>query len=646
MSKQDPNLIPPMQNGKIPSTKKKGPIRTEAVVPVFVILLIVFAYFRFFFDMHLKSAIEWGASYVHGAEVNVADIDTSFLNLYFQMNGLQVTDKENPERNLVSIGKIRFDLLPDAILRMKAVVEDASILDIQVYSPRKSKGYVKPPEKKAEGGPSIIDDIEARAQSRFNQQYENNIVGDLGNIAGGTDAKEQLKNIQATLKSEEKIKEAQAFVKEKEAEWNKRINEFPKKDEVDALVRKAKNLKFDTKNPLGFAQSLKDADEIYKELDAKVKLVQKTSSDLKSDISTTEKSVLDIEKFIQQDVDDLKKRFKIPSMDPKSFTQGLFMGMLNEKIASAEKYVAVAREYMPVKRKESSQDLVPPKRGNGQNILFPITKGYPAFWLKKAAISSQANTSEFSGDIKGELTNVTTSPRVIGKPAVLKLDGDFPKQQIFDFSGNITVDHTKDVPRESFNFRVGSYPLKGMKMIDSSDLKFNLLNSTPTASFGGVIENDSISLALQNVFKKNQFEVDAKQEIVKNIFNRVVAGLPEIVLNASFEGSFANFDTSLNSNLGSELADGFKKEIQAEIDAKRKEIENFVQNKIKGEKAKLTQDFDKVKNKFNSEIGGKQKELTAEIDKAKNEITKQKSASGGSGSGNPLKDALKKKLKF
>lgn len=185
-----------------------------------------------------------------------------------------------------------------------------------------------------------------------------------------------------------------------------------------------------------------------------------------------------------------------------------------------------------------------------------------------------------------------------------------------------------------------------MKMIDSSDLKFNLLSSTPTASFGGVVENDNISLALQNVFRKNQFEVDAKKELVKNIFNRVVAGLPEIVLNASFEGSFTNFDTSLNSNLGSELADGFKKEIQAEIDAKRKEIENFVQNKIKGEKAKLTQDFDKVKNKFNAEIGGKQKELTSEIDKAKNEITKQKSAGGGSGSGNPLKDALKKKLKF
>ncbi|MES2769798.1 MAG: TIGR03545 family protein [Bdellovibrionota bacterium] len=626
--------------------KKKGPIRTEAIIPVGVILLIIFAYFKFFFDMHLKSGIEWGASYVHGAEVNVADVDTSFLKLFFEMQGLQVTDKEHPERNIVSIGKIRFDLLPDAVLRMKGVVEEASILDIQVFSPRKSKGYVRPPTPAGAPGASIVDDIEARAESRLKQQYENNVVMDIANIAGGTDAKEQLKSIQAQLKSEEKINEAKKFVKEKEEEWKKRIEEFPKKDEVDALVRRAKNLKFDTKNPLQFAQSLKDADEIYKQLDEKVKLVQKTSGDLKSDISTTEQSINDIEKFVQEDVEDLKKRFKVPSFDPKSFTQGLFTSMLNEKIASAEKYVAVAREYMPNKKKESSQDLVPPKRGSGQNVLFPITKGYPSFWLKKAAISSQANTSEFSGNIKGELTNVTTSPRVIGKPAVLKFDGDFPKQQIYGLNGNITVDHTRDIPKESFNFKVGAYPLKGMKMIDSSDLKFNLLRSTPAASFGGVIENENISLALQNVFKRNQFEVDAKKEFVKNIFNRVVAGLPEIVLNASFEGSFANFDTSLNSNLGSELADGFKKEIQAEIDKKRKEIENFVQDRIKGERAKLTQEFDKVKNKFNAEIGGKTKDLQGEIDKAKGEITKQKSAGGGEGSGNPLKDALKKKFKF
>jgi uncharacterized protein (TIGR03545 family) len=628
---------------------KKGLIRTEAVVPVFIILLMLTAYFSIFFDRNLKSAIEWGVSYVHGAEVNVGSVKTSFIKLFFEMNELQVTDKEHPERNLVSIGKIRFDLLGDAILRGKAVVEDASILDIQAFSPRKSPGYVRPPEPPEKKGPSVIDDIEARANSRIRQQYDNNVVGDLANIAGGTDAKEALKNIQGDLKSEAKIKESEKFLKDKEEEWKKRIEEFPKKEEIDALVTKAKALKFETKNPLQFAQSLKEADQIYKELDAKVKLVQKTSGDLKSDINVTEQSIKDIDKFIQEDVEDLKKRFKIPSFDTKSFTQGLFMSMLNEKIASAEKYVAVAREYMPIKRKDNDKDLVPPKRGNGKNILFPITKGYPAFWLKKGAISSHADTSEFSGDISGELTNVTTSPRVIGKPAILKLAGNFPKQQIYGFAGNITVDHTKDQPKESFDFKVGAYPLKGMKMIDSPELKFNLLQSTPTASFGGVVENDNISLAIQNVFKKNEFEIDSNKEFVKNIFTKVVAGLPEIVLNASFEGSFSNFDTSLNSNLGSALADGFKKEVQAEIDGKKKEVEDFVQNRIKGQKDKLTAQFSQLKEKFNSQIGGKQKEMTSEVDKAKSEVTKQKSAAPspvGGGTKDSLKNALKKKFKF
>lgn len=637
----DKKLSPPVK-------KKKGPIRTEAIIPVLVIFLITFTYFKFFFDSHLKSAIEWGASYIHGAEVDVGNIKTSFINLVFEMNNLEVTDKDQPERNLVAIGKIRLKLLPDAILRAKGVVDDASILDIQAFSPRKHKGYVRPPAPPEKKGPSVIDDIEARAQSRLKQQYESNIVGDIANIASGTDAKAQLETMKDQLQSEKKIKETEQYLKDKQAEWNKRIEEFPKKDEIDALVKKAKALKFDTKNPLAFAQSIKEADQIYKELDAKIKLVQKTSSDLKTDITAAGNSVRDIEKFVEQDVNDLKKKFKIPSFDTKGFTQGLFMSMLNEKIASAEKYVAVAREYMPIKRKDDSVKLVPEKRSAGQNILFPITKGYPAFWLKKAAISSHADTSEFSGDITGELTNVTTSPRVVGKPAILKVSGNFPKQQIYGFDGNITVDHTKDKPRESFNFKVGSYPLKGMKMVDSSDLKFNLLESTPSASFGGVIENDVMSLALQNVFKKNKFEVDAKQKIVKDIFNRVVAELPEIVLNASFEGSFSNFTSSLNSNLGSALADGFKKEIQAEIDKKRKEIEDFVQNRIKGEKAKLNEQYAKLKNKFDTEIGGKQKELQGEIDKAKSEVTKQKNAGGESENspGNKLKDALKKKFKF
>src|SRR5690242_20235103 len=107
--------------------KKKGPIRFEAIIPVLVLSLITFAYFSYYFDRHLKTLVEYVGTQANGAEVNVDSIKTSFLKGSFDMNRLQVTDKERPTHNALEIENMHFQYLWDALLRMKFVVEDASI---------------------------------------------------------------------------------------------------------------------------------------------------------------------------------------------------------------------------------------------------------------------------------------------------------------------------------------------------------------------------------------------------------------------------------------------------------------------------------------------------------------------------------------
>ena len=73
------------------------------------------------------------------------------------MTDLQVTDKEHPERNLVQVGNIHFAALWDALLRGKVAIEDASVLDIMAFTPRKKPGYVIPPPPPAAPG-SVTDE--------------------------------------------------------------------------------------------------------------------------------------------------------------------------------------------------------------------------------------------------------------------------------------------------------------------------------------------------------------------------------------------------------------------------------------------------------------------------------------------------------
>ena len=126
--------------------KKKGPIRYEAIIPVIVLSLITFLYFSFYFDHHMKKMIEYIGTQGNGAEVNVDSVRTSFLRGSFDLDRLQVTDPERPTHNSIEIGNMHFQYLWDALLRMKFVVDDASINNIQLAKPRTSPGRVLPPQ--------------------------------------------------------------------------------------------------------------------------------------------------------------------------------------------------------------------------------------------------------------------------------------------------------------------------------------------------------------------------------------------------------------------------------------------------------------------------------------------------------------------
>ena len=111
--------------------KKKGPLRLEAIIPITIILLLIIGYFTYFFDGHLRRGIEYGATFAHGAEVNVGALHTSFTEPSLTISKIQVTDKSDPTLNIIEIGTIKLKLLWDALLRAKFVIPESSVLGLQ-----------------------------------------------------------------------------------------------------------------------------------------------------------------------------------------------------------------------------------------------------------------------------------------------------------------------------------------------------------------------------------------------------------------------------------------------------------------------------------------------------------------------------------
>ena len=592
--------------------KKKGPIRFEAILPIGVIFALVFTYFSFFFDGHLQSGIEWLATRVNGAEVNVARVKTSFLTPSFHMFHLQVTDKNQPERNLFEVAQINFVLTWDALLRAKVVIKDASIDNIQALTPRRRPGRVIPPSQE----PSKLKVLEAQILEQTKEQFNENIMGDVANVMGGARPQDQLQNLQDQLQSEKRIKQIETELKQKEQEWKARLEKLPQEKELKDYEARFKALKFDG-NPQQVANAIKQADQLVKELDAKIKLVESTGKDLDRDSRTYTTALQEIEALIQQDLKDLQSRLKIPSLDPQEFTMGLLGGLFQGRLVEVQKYMALAREYMPPAKAEDaettsetkSQALIPRPRKEGENIQFRITKGYPTFWLKRAAISSEPSHAEYSGRLKGELTHLTTSQSVVGEPTIFNIEGDFPKKNIFDFKTQLVIDHVTETPRENLLIEVGSYPQDQITFSSSSDLKFGLTKAKASSRLEAKLANNQVDLVLSNRWEEAQYKIEAKEKLVQEILTNVMAGIATVTLNARARGSWSKLDLNMNSNLGDAIARGFKAELENRINEAKAQINRLVRDRVGSEQEKLMGEVNRFKGQVESVVASKQKEL-------------------------------------
>lgn len=581
------------QNEK--KVKKKGPIRFEAIIPVLVLSTITFVYFSYYFDIHLKRLVEYVGTQGNGAEVNVDSINTSFIKGSFELNRLQITDKERPTHNTLEIGQMNFKYLWDALLRMKFVVEDASITNIQLSKPRTSPGRVLPPEP---AKPSKINELQNEVMAQVKNKYGGNMLGDLMAILEGGDYKDQIEKIRGTLKSEERVKGMIADVNAKKTFWDAKVKELSDTSKIKEVEQEIQLIQKE-KNFVKQAQSIPKLSGLLKDIQKQYKEVEASSKKLQAEVSAVSQYPKELQSLVAEDVASLKDRFKLPKIDFKDMAMHLFAGEFAEYIAKARKYQALAKQYIPEK-KENEDEVIPRKRSEGKNYDFPITTGYPFFWLKRAAISSSGTAESYSGNVSGELTNVTNAPKQIGRPLVLDMRGDFPGAKIMGVKAIFTVDHTKQVGKQSAFIQVASFNVPEKLFVDDKKMKFGFKNAIGTSTIKASLEQEQVNMSWESALNKPQFVVETSSKLAKEMLVNVLNAIPMININGSASGTFSNLNLNISSNLGDELSQGFSREIGLKLTEAQNKLTAMVDEKI-----------NKPKDELMASINGNSKNLSS-----------------------------------
>lgn len=606
--------------------KPQSPIRWNAIIPFCIFLILAWVYFYFFFDLHMKKAIEWAGYKALGTELNIKEFKSSFINGNVKLTKIEITDAVKPEFNSIELEDLRFDVKWDALLRLKLVIEEIAVEQIQFMSKRDHVGQVAPIEPESDK-PSFTKQLEDKALNKLEKDNESNVLSDISVFLKTGKWDDQIKNLESQLVSKKLLEDANKKWSAKKTEWDAKIKTLPTSQELQTFKTRFDGIKYkDFKTPQELDASVKQFDSLLKDADAKNKQVQEVKSQLEGDLKSLDQDYKTIDAQIKKDVDTLKTKFKIPKIDAASFAKSLFMSYLKPIMSKLDHYKALAEKYLPPKYSKMVTDTLdhkkaPPKpqddesiqphvRSKGITYEFPIQNGYPLFWIQKISISSKSNASADYGDFTGLIQNITSNQRQINKVTTLDINGDFKKMNVAGIKINAELNNLKDEPAVKFLFNVGFFQMLNLSLMDTKDGQISIPSATTSfTSNGETVGFKNYNLHMNTNFTNATFKIQAADKTVSEVLTQTLNSINQFNVEVTASGELKDLNLDIRSSLGAALQNSFEQLLKTKIAEANQQLQLAVNNEIGKLRAQLTGQTDGLKNQANGEVAKVQNQI-------------------------------------
>jgi uncharacterized protein (TIGR03545 family) len=640
MTKTENNQTPPAK-------KNKGPFRTEVLAPTLIIIALVYLYFAFLFDHNLKSGLEWIGYEVVGAEVDIEELHTSFFQASLHVHGLSITNPEKPTHNMLEVGDIRFAILWDGLLRARFIVNEMTVENIAIETPRKRPGKVKPPEPPKSESHALEKALEKgkevgeSAAQNVAGQDPSSIFSDVSALmSGGQEA--QLTEIEKNLPSKQLLDAFQKDLDSKTKKWNEKIKSLPQGSEIDALnVRLAKIKTSNFKNPQEVLDSVKQFNDVINDANSKFQVLSTANADFNKDLAETQNSLNQVNAQINKDVSGLEQRLHLPKIDAKSLSYALLHQYLGPTLAQIKRYKSLAEKYLPgsiVNKLELKSDpsksspapdlsLQPRPREHGVTYEFGRAKAYPLFWVRRISISSKGNQPPY-GEMQGEITDISSNQLLTERPTVFNFHGNFPTQGYQGVSGQVSLDTRQAESLADFNLTVNQYGVEHRPLLDSKDVKIDFQKADGDFKIQGRLNNfETLQMSLHSSLRESTFDISTSNDNLKEILKKSFADLSIVTISAKAEGPVLNPNLEIDSNAGGVLQKALERQLAAQIAELKAQLNRAIQGQVGAERAKVESQLNGFKAQGSAAIQKLQDQLNAE--KARAQQSSEQSQKSG-----------------
>lgn len=613
-------------------------IRWKALLPTVGITLLIALLSHFFLDGIIERGIEKAGTAMNGAKVELDDVELSFFKLSLTLDRLQVTDENNPMTNALEVGAMNFNLQGKPLSWKKFVVENASITGIRTGTPRKYSGAVAKKEKKRDEGPSKAAQMSQAATAEV-----------LANLKTQYDPQ---KLSVENLASYKKIQEEKERWPNAWKAMDAKVDGIKVEDNVKAakaFSERVKNEKFSGPESIAKAKDLLDeGKKIRDDFQSTKKNLDDLKGGVQAQLAEAKNSLQDVYALQKQDVDNALGQIK-SAFSVEGITEGLIGPVWTGRIQTWLGYYDKIRRFVP--EKKAADTPPPPPTRQGRDIAFPFHYAWPAFHLKRAALSGDTSVLAY----KGTLTDVSSEP-VLVPPIALELGGKNDKGQALNARGTLDLRGAGMASDVKFNYQ--GVALAGTKLGDLG-APVTIQDGVGTLSGDLHVKGNQISgtvrFLAQPVTLDHPLPAGASQNKldVNALLHDVLVQLKTLDVTFVVSDTIGSPNVKIKTNLDDEIKKALNQTVQKEVDAIKAKYQARVQELVGGQKQELENMINQQAGGVTGKLGQKEQILKSaedEIQKALDDVKKKSASSlpipgASSEDGKPAVPNLKKLFK-
>ena len=548
-------------------------MRWKWIVPRLLIAFSIWAFIHWGMDPLLRWTAVSALQSVTGARVDIRRVVTTFFPPSIDIQQTAVASARRRGRNLFEFDRMSLQLENRSLSQRRFVISDGRIENLQFDTWRSDDGQLEKPATPVVEEPSW-------ASEKLKE------LGDEWLTQLSEQARAQLDpNTLETWRLGSEVYE----------KWDVRFEDLT--DRARDLEPRVRSLSEQFK--LAKEGSTVDQIEKYLEVAREADLVLQDARRLQNDLKQMAPEVrTDFESINQARLNDqqmIQQKIALLKPDGRRISQALLGRDVYLRVQEMLTWFELFRSY----QSELTQQVQPPRNPGRTWPVLPVSPG-PAFHARKLSLSGKMSIDRDLIPWQAVLSDITSDPRLLGKPAVLEASAAGPRPLQLKY----TVDATTDVLRSELTAELrdpqGFALAAGRRQ--KARFEAGLSNLTWTAEVA--LTGNDMSGFIQLVSDIDGLSFEASDDVRPEILeaaNEALHDIQSLDVVLALTGTLQKPDIVLSTELGDQIASGIQTAVMHQLDRARARLLEEADRQATAQLARLRTRFGEEYNRLAKE---------------------------------------------